>query len=419
MKELIRKLSILSLLALTTTSLFAASADLVVVAQADATVDRQAIQDAIDASDEGTTILLVGTFHLDGERILAHRSRLRLVGESVDDDGDGAFQEDWADGEDNDGDGLVDEDGWETVLVGVADPGGGPAIEQGGNALFNRGFVVEGAEVEDLEIRDLHFTRLQRAIELIPEWATPTGSCSDRSRTSGSARRVTIERNRFTSNLLGVTILGDVSHSEVRGNVFEHHETGAVAVEGDSVFCPLAGGGRVTLPLTTPRSNTIAENRSLDAPVFTAHTTHSVVEGNVFQATAISLFSFADRHARIRRNTTSGGFAGITIEGGHDVQVQGNLVQDASFLGIDLWGSAEMVRLVENRIEGSLFGIYLEPGASGFRMLENRFEGSGFADVLFEFGSHDNFLVNEDGPAITVADFGEDNRSEGDVIPLF
>jgi len=405
-------------MALAGSGAFAAPTTVVtVIGQNDPAIDRQAIQDAIDAAAPDSTIRLLGVFQLDGERILIHGSGLSIVGEAIDDDGDGRIQEDWSDGRDNDGDGLVDEDGWETVVHGVAGPGG-PATDDGVNGFFNRGLVIDGAvpAVEDLVIRDIHFTTFQRAIDLIPEWASPTGRCDDRVRVAGSARRVTVERNLFTDNILGVVMLGDVSASEIRDNVFERNSTFGAVVEGNADDCPLSGGGSVLLDLGTPHSVALRGNLAVESSLATAYTEQSTVDANRFEGTVFGYLSLDDVAATIRNNTMTDNLVGAVLFGGEQLRFEANTVI-RPVIGFDLYEAADHVQFVNNHLVDAYVGIWMEDGASGFRSIENRFEGSSVVNVFLDTGSSDNLVVNDASEPISVVDLGNGNRLVGSFVP--
>lgn len=409
-------LTTLGLLALTTATAVAAQAAVTVTGTGDPAIDRQAIQDAIDTAGVDGVVELSGTFQLDGERIEIGVDGLVLRGARIDADGDGAAHEDWADGRDNDGDGAIDEDDWDAVLVGVTDPNGVPVRNDGTSGMFNRGFVVDGAvpSIASLTVRDLAFEGFHRAIELLPEWATPTGRCEDRVRVPGSMRHVRIENNRFTNNVLGVTLLGDVSLSTVGANVFERNDTYGAVVEGGSVRCPLADGTFGQIALATPENVTFAQNLGVDSPLGTYKTSRTRLVDNTLHGGSFSLLVIEDSELRVSGNRAFDTFIGIAVAGG-DAVVVGNQLSGL-FSGALFDDSAEDVLLADNEISGE-FAVYVEPGASGYRIVENAFPASGFVDVLLDFGSHDNVVVNG-GEPITVFDLGTDNRLLGNVEPF-
>jgi len=385
-----------------------------VVGTDDALVDRQAIQNAIDAAGPGAIVELVGTFQLDGEAIRVGVDHLELRGALVDDDGDGRFHEDWPDGRDNDGDGAVDEDDWDAVLLGVTGPGGDPVLDDGVTGLYNRGFVVDGAfpPIEGLVIRDLAFEGFNRAVELWPEWATPTGHCDDRVQVPGSMRFVRIEGNRFNGNNLGVTLLGGISDSSVSGNVFERTAIFGAVAEGGSNGCPVTGGDSVDLDLTSPRRIAMRQNLAVETFLGTSVTEESRAVDNRFEGGVFGFISLSDSRMLIERNRVTGTAAGILVAGAEDSLVARNTVSD-SFIGIDLSDPSEEVVVAANDISATL-GVIAELGASGYRIIENGFLAGGFVDVWLFSDSTGNLVVNG-GPPITVLDEGTDNRLVGNI----
>jgi len=410
-------LFLLGMLALAAGGLSAAPGAVVtVVGNDDAATDRQAIQDAIDAAGPGGTVELVGTFQLDGERIEVGVDRLEIRGARVDADGDGGFHEDWPDGRDNDGDGAVDEDDWDAVLRGVTGPGGEPVRDDGVNGLFNRAFTVDGAvpPVFGLTVRDLAFEGFHRAIELLPEWASPTGRCEDRVRVPGSMRQARFEGNRFTNNVLGITVLGDVAQSAIRENVFERHAIFGPVVEGGTPRCPLAGGGSIPLELTPPEEITIEDNLGVDSPFGTAATINTQIRANVLERSSFGILVAEDTGLRVSGNRITESDGGILVFGGHRVTVIENTVVD-SFSGAELFDPAEEVVVASNEFS-ALIGVFVVFG-SGYRIVENVFPASGFVDVWLFSGSTDNTVINGGDP-ITVLDQGTDNRLVGNITPF-
>ncbi len=382
----------------------------------DVSVDRQNVQDAIDSASSGDTIELLGTFRFDGERVRLDTKKLTIVGESLDNDNDGKFQEDWADGVDNDGDGSTDEDDWETQIFGVDDGSGEPATDDGVNGLFNRAFVVDGlaGTLDGLTIRDIAFSTFHRAIELIPEWDSPTGRCDDRTNVNGSVRRLTIEGNRFSNNVLGITLLGATDASVVHRNVFLDNDTFGVVLEGGVVACPLSGGGEVDISLTTPRRNRIVDNYTFESSIGTGVTSGSLVAGNTLEEST-GILTLNDHSTRISRNTLTDCFFGVIIEGGTKVLVDQNVVTGA-FEAFFAGGAADRVRIVSNEGSASFIGLEIFEG-SGFIVARNTLSAGVIADISIDAASSNNRIVNP-GPANTVIDDGTDNEFIGNFIFL-
>lgn len=410
--------STLAIVILATGGAFAQSTTAVtVVGQNDLAIDRQAIQDAIDDAGPGSAVELVGTFQLDGQRIQVGVEDLELRGTLVDDDGDGRFNEDWADGRDNDGDGAVDEDGWDAVLRGVTGPGGQPVLDDGVNALFNRAFVVDGADppVAGLVVRDLAFEGFHRAIELIPEWESATGRCEDRIRVPGSMSHVLIEGNRFSNNELGITMLGDLAQPTIRGNVFERHGIFGAVVEGEDFRCPLTGGSFVVLALGTPREVTIHGNLGFAGPLGTRATARARITDNRIEDGVFGVLAQEDAELQVSGNRIDGAFLGIVLFDVESARVLDNTATGA-FVGIDLVGPGAGVLVATNEVAATI-GVWVESGGSGYQLVENAFPASGFVDVLLDLESRDNLVVNGGAP-ITVLDLGTDNRLVGNVTPF-
>lgn len=419
-----------------------AAADTIPVTGADdPAVDRPAIQAAVDSAEPGDTVELAGVFQLDGTRVLIDLSRLTLAGVELDDDDDGTVNEDWTDGLDNDGDGAIDEDGWDAVVMGVADETGEPILVEGTNALFNRAFVVEGATgtLEHLTIRGIRFSTNHRAIELLPEWGSPTGGCDDRFLTSGSLRHATIERNRFDNNELASLALGAIEHLTVRDNVYTGNGLGSLFVEGTEVDCPLVDGSAVPLAIGTPRftrlrSNRFVEGGSIALASFETRNIHvkdnrfeggilgaalirdeiAVVRDNAFTGVSVGLSADGVEFGLLTGNVIDALFSGVEIGGGRNVLVADNRIVNA-FFGLDATGDAKRVLLFDNTIEGAFIGAIFEFGANGFLAVDNVFTGSLIVDVSLDFDTFENRIVNRLPTPITAEDFGTDNQLIGNI----
>lgn len=389
-----------------------------VVGHDDAATDRQAIQDAVDAAGVGGVVELVGTFQLDGDAVRIGVDGLELRGALVDSDGDGRFHEDWPDGRDNDGDGLVDEDDWDAVIHGVTDSDGEAVLIDAGNILYNRGFVVDGAfpPVSDLVVHDLSFEGFNRAIEMWPEWASASGRCDDRVHVAGSVSHLRVEGNRFSNGRLGVVLLGGVSDVTIEGNVFEDLRTFGADAEGGVHDCPLPAGGEVLLELTPPRRVTMAGNLSVRGTLSVDDTEGAQIVDNTFEGATLGVIALGGSHLRISGNRSTGTLVPIVTVDAEDSSIVGNTLM-AALIGIDLEGTAERTRVVDNRIEASFVGVYVEADSSGYRVLENTYLDGPFVDVVFDSGSHENFLVNGGAP-ISLLDLGSGNRVEGNVVPF-
>ena len=383
----------------------------------DPAIDRPALQAAIDGASPGTVLELSGMFQLDGERVLITTSHLTLQGVSLDNDADGSFDEDWADGIDNDGDGAVDEDDWDTVLRGVADGNGEPERVSGQNALWNRGLVVEGitGTVVGPTIRGLRFSTFQRAVAVVPEWGTPTGGCGDRFFTGGKVQGLALEDNRFDNNVLGSLVLGDVAGARVLGNVYEDSSIGGFFVEGTSVPCPLAGGGSFDLTLGTPIGSLVENNLFVSGGVATANARLTQIRDNTFRDGTVAVLSLRGELEIIRDNILEDAFAGIALQDTTRSLVAGNSITGSLF-PVDLAGAGGQTAVLHTRISGGVNGLSFAPGASGYLAAGLEIQGTFFEAVLLEAGTSGNTVLHFGDP-LTALDLGTDNKLIGNFVP--
>ena len=393
----------------------AEAATIQVTGQDDALIDRAAIQAAVNGAAPGDVIVLGGTFQLDGTPVFLSTSDLTIEGVAVDDDGDGAINEDRPDGVDNDGDGLTDEDGWDAVLRGVDNGVGGPA----GDAFpsrFNDGFEILGfdASIDDLAFRNLEFRRLNRAIYIFPDYADggTVLLCGASSPRTGSVQRVSIRDNAFVNGRRGVEILGRVDAVAIRDNWFSNVVQRSVLLFGQTIGCAEPDGSIVQfLPLGTPRSVDIVSNE--------------------MSAVTIGLLSFISDKTTVRDNVIQAfNFAVASIED-KDMLVTRNDIRDAFFaiLGTTdprFAGPSKGNVISQNRIADAFIGVLVDCVATGYSAINNEFTGSFIADVLFDgtapggfcVGIGDSFgntVVAAEHPN-TVQDYGTDNKLLGSQV---
>ncbi len=385
-----------------------------VAGQNDVAVDRLAVQAAVNSASPGDTILLEGTFQFDGTPVVVRSSRLTIAGEVVDNDGDGAYNEDRPDGIDNDNDGLVDEDGWDATVRGVDDGFGGPAADAFPNR-FNDGFEVLGFDeaLRHLTFRDLEFERLNRSIYLFPDY-DDDGTvfvCLSSSPTNGRLDRVTIKNNAFVNGVRAVEAAGRVKKVSVRGNLFAQQSRG-VLLFGQTLGCAEEDGSVVEfLPLGTPRQFAVANNEfesvSIGVNSFISRSTR--VRRNLMQTRTAGVVSVEDQSMVVSRNEIVGSFAGVI--GSFDDRFEGPSSGNFVF---------------RNLIVDSFFGILIDCATTGYTAINNEFSGSALADVLLDGtapggscegvgDSFSNTVVATQFPT-TVQDFGDGNRLFGSQI---
>ena len=389
----------------------------VVTGKDDALIDRPAIQAAVDAAAPGDTIRLEGLFQLDGTPVFVQKTRLTIAGLALDNDGDGALNEDRPNGVDDDGDGLVDEDGWDAVLRGVDDGAGGPASDVFPDR-FNDAFEILGFDdaLAHIAFRDLEIQRVNRAIYLFPDYddAGTVLLCDAATPRAGSLRHVTVARNAFVNNFRGVEILGRVRHVNIRHNLFADIGGQAVLLFGQTIGCAEPDGSIVQfIPLGTPFRTRVVNNE--------------------LAGVRIGLMSFISDATTMRRNEVSAVVAGVLSVEDERLSVTDNDIESAFFgvLGtVDprFEGPSRRNRVAWNTFTGNFFGVVVDCLTTGYRIVENEFVGSAVVDVQLDGtapggsceGIGDSFenTVIANLFATTVLDFGVDNRVLGDMVVI-
>lgn len=382
----------------------------VVVGLDDIAVDRLAIQDAIDGARAGDTVELQGTFQLDGVSIVLETSRLTVTGQALDNDGDGAINEDGVDGLDNDGDGLIDEDDWDAVLQGVDDGGGGPAGDAFPNR-FNDGIEILGFddELEKIEIRDIRFTRLNRSIYLFPDYddAGTIFVCDSVSPTAGELDDLEIEGNAFDNSNRGVELLGRVSDLSIEDNRFTNISSQAVVMFGQGIGCAEADGSIVqVLPIGTPEKVRVKGNRVTGGfiGVLSQVSEKTSITCNQLNGQVLGVISLEDEKLSLARNDVDGAFIGLL--GSFETRVT---------------GPASDNKFKNNTLSNNFFGAVIDCETTGYKIAGNSFLGSAFTDIFLD-GTSPGGSCADDGlgdsfenkvianAGTTVLDFGLDNE---------
>jgi len=361
-----------------------------VIGLADDSIDRQNIQDAIDAAKPRDTVELVGTFHLDGVQIFVRKS-ITIAGRAIDNDGDGEINEDWADGIDNDADGSIDEDDWDATVIGVADGDGTPAGDISPGELFNRGFTVDGitGTLRGLTIKNLKISTLHRGVSIQADHRFFSNLCDGPVFTGGTTDNVTITGNWFDNVFRGAQVFGASERFTVNDNLITRAESRGVLVVGGLAGCS-GGGGPIEIGVPTH-----------------SQITHNQITG-INSGTGIFV-SRADR-SDVVNNRVEGHNFGIIVSRGNGNSVFHNRVS-AVFDGIRGRNTSPNTLFANNTVRDALRGIRLLPGATGFRVVNNDIV-SQQVDVLLDGTSFENTIISTDF-VTTVTDNGTDNKLVG------
>jgi hypothetical protein len=387
---------------------FAGGKTIVVTGQNDSSIDRPAIQAAIDAAPKNGTVLLQGTFQLDGVELFVRKSHLAIVGIALDNDGDHRVNEDWADGQDNDGDGAIDEDDWDAVLQGVLDGSGQPdqgsfPAEPGnpGRSLFNRGIAVQADD--NVVIRDLKFTGMTRGVAFGGEILVQPGVyCDEIQRTHVLTKNSAAERNLFDNMQRGVQVFGVAKNVVFRDNIMINEGLGApILVVGDAAGCWEND--------ETPRP----EGFLIGRPEGTQITGNYVAHRNRYVIQIV-----AGDSTMLRDNTTEDVGSSLYVADSPRTQVIGNwLLSPHLDVGLQFFDTAPNSsagsQIQNNRVESVADGweaIGLYGDTTGVKASNNTFP-NGDVNYYLGAGTHDNTVVLRQGQ--TAYDDGTDNKLIG------
>ena len=363
----------------------------VVEGENDSSVDRQAIQDAIDDAGKNDTVELFGTFKLDGTAIFVTRGDITIAGRRIDNDHDGTINEDWADGIDNDGDGDVDEDGWDAVLQGILTVDGRP--DEMPLTLYNRGLIWRGfsGTGRNITVRDIEFSGLVRGVTFEPSFVLPAGFlCDDLVVTEAAIHNSTVERNHFTNSVRGFQIFGGSDHVKVQNNLATNIRASSatpsqsafpILLVGESLFCIAPDGSDSSVPFGSPQRTHITGNsvssESTGIGGFSAPETN-VSDNEAFGGSLSGIvFGAGSDKAHIQNNTVDGFRDAIQV-GANDSHVQNNILLNSSRDSIILFGDATGNKVINNLIDGFGFvGIFL-----GGNTFENTIRLNGKLDIF-------------------------------------
>jgi nitrous oxidase accessory protein NosD len=388
-------------------------------------VDRQAVQDALDAAQPGDTVELVGTFQFDGTEVFITKSRLTLTGIAVDNDGDGEVNEDWTDGVDNDGDEEVDEDDWDAAIHGLANLDGSPVEDIDRPTLFNRAIGIKGGfgDLRGIAVRHLKFYTVLRGVSLFGGHFSDSHDCDDIVYTSDEIDGVVVEKNLFDNTRRGAQIFGTVANATFRDNVAIGSYNQALLAVGEAVGCwDDEGGGEPpvwsSLAIDRPQHIEISGNRVLADPttgIAVFSTDHSTVRDNAVETNRFGVYLYDNLGLSALSNLVSGADLGLLVEAENKATVMHNVVSGGN-AGVYGYGDSPGTRIANNTIVESGTGAYLDADdleePSNFTLANNEFWNSGWVDVYLDFSSHDNTVIATDFQ-ITVIDDGYDNRLIG------
>src|SRR5258707_14312434 len=202
--------------------------------------DRALIQSAVNNASSGDVIMLVGTCQLDGTQVFITKSNLTITGAGK-------------------------AGNWSTVVKGIASGGGTPVGDQGSPTflLFNRGFEIGdnsgNSQVKNVDISNIKFSTLHRAVSVRPQVGQTTTQCSGTTVGTGSASSTIVENNWFDNDDRSGQMYGTVNSISFQNNLVTNTTSGNFdfVVEGQIVPC---GGCAGFVSIGVPTNSAIAGN---------------------------------------------------------------------------------------------------------------------------------------------------------------
>lgn len=372
-----------------------------VIGQNNISVDRPAIQAAVDQAKPSDIIQLSGTFQLDGTSIDLNKSQLTIQGSGT------------------------------AVLLGLTNASGAPRGDIGAPSPhhFNRAFEVSH-DAKSITIDGIKFVNLNRGVQIAPQITTQTDICTDIVIGNGGSNYI-VKNSEFINNLRPLNVIADADNVTMKNNVITGSRTRDVSIGGfGSLAClmPNGSGGFTSVLLQgigSPKNTNFSSNninQSLAAFAIAALEAENVV----FDSNNISCDPAGACTGvitlRVSKGTVSNnvidmagiGFFGIAIDPASQPVVYNNPK------------STVFSNTVKNSVADVGVGIAVD-SASGLYAYDNHFSAMGGVDYLICDANADTNLISStlcDGlgivstgntiivndPTVTVMDLGVDNK---------
>ncbi len=266
--------------------------------------DRALIQSAVNNASSGDVLMLVGTCQLDGTQVFITKSNLTITGAGK-------------------------AGNWSTVVKGIASGGGTPVGDQGSPTflLFNRGFEIGdnsgNSQVKNVDISNIKFSTLHRAVSVRPQVGQTTTQCSGTTVGTGSASSIIVENNWFDNDDRSGQMYGTVNSISFQNNLVTNATSGNFdfVVEGQIVPC---GGGAGFVSIGVPTNSAIAGNSISGGtelvPILVFGADKISITDNIFSGVGVPFMVFLseDSNSQLSNNQidcgVSNGVLGVGID---------------------------------------------------------------------------------------------------------
>ena len=272
--------------------------------------DHSTIQEAIDASENGTVInILPGTYR---ERLVIGNRTIGLVGE----------------GDDT----IINGGGTASVIVIFCDNVtlSSLTIRNGGEVVNGKGVVINGCS--NITITNCIFEQTYIGISLLPHRGNPTENCD-------------IIDNIFRENDGDGIYVEDGAGNRIESNTFSENEKIGMQLEG--------GMGNII------RSNTMTAN---DGGIMLVRCNDTQVSGNRITDTNEAIYVEDSSGCTLTGNTCRDNWAGLYLVSSNNNSIAGNICSNGGYNGIYLYLSHDNEIVNNTCSSNDLGGIYLSAG---------------------------------------------------------
>jgi len=322
--------------------------------------DRALIQSAISNARSGDTLVLVGTCQLDGTQVFITKSNLTITGAGA-------------------------AGNWSTVVKGIASGGGTPVGDNGGPtfALFNRGFQIGdnsgNSQVKNVEIENIKFSTLHRAVIVSPQIGQVTTQCSGITVGTGSASSIVVGNNWFDNNDRSAQIFGTANNVTFQNNLVTNNTAGEEDFVTIGQLEGCNGGAGFVSPTGIPANsaitgNSISNGQEGFAPIFIFGSDKITVANNILStigAPFAMIFLSEDSNSNVSNNQINAGGVATGIYASDFMSAVSGFPPNSSHVQIN-----------NNTISNGVPGVAIDSDTTGYSVINNRFTSSSIADVV-------------------------------------
>ena len=320
--------------------------------------DRALIQNAIDNAGSGDVLMLVGTCQLDGTRVFITKSNLTITGAGK-------------------------AGNWSTVVQGIASAGGTPVGDQSSPTflLFNRGFQIGdnsgNSQVKNVDISNIKFSTLHRAVIVNPQLGQTTTQCSGATVGTGSASSIVVENNWFDNDDRSAQVFGTANNVAFQNNLVTNATVGNFdfIIEGQIVLC---AGGAGFVSIGVPTNSAIAGNSISGGnevrPIFVFGADKISITDNILSAVGAPfamIFLSEDSDSQVSNNEIDGGGSAIGV-----------FASDFQAAVPGFPPNSSDVRITNNIFSNGVPGVVIDSDTTSYSVINNRFVSSSPADIV-------------------------------------